>query len=94
MSRRIYTIIAMVPTVALSASTFFVIHNRTDSAKQNGVYDNLVEVVEDKSPKKGKGVTFSEDKNYPTEYLELYWQDEDMMGWIKVEDTNISYPIV
>lgn len=28
------------------------------------------------------------------EYLELYRQNEDMVGWIKVEDTNINYPVV
>ena len=39
-------------------------------------------------------MTFSEDKDYLAEYLELYRQNEDMVGWIKVEDTNINYPVV
>ena len=94
MSRKIYIIIAVVFTVVLSVSTFFIIRNHIDSAKQNEVYDNLAEIVEDEPPKENEGVTFSEDKDYLAEYLELYRQNEDMVGWIKVEDTNINYPVV
>ena len=94
MSRKIYIIIAMVFTVVLSVSTFFIIRNHIDSAKQNEVYDNLAEIVEDEPPKENEGVTFSEDKDYLAEYFELYRQNEDMVGWIKVEDTNINYPVV
>ena len=94
MSRKIYIIIAVVLTVVLSVSTFFIIRNHIDSAKQNEVYDNLAEIVEDEPPKENEGVTFSEDKDYLAEYLELYRQNEDMVGWIKVEDTNINYPVV
>ena len=94
MSRKIYIIIAVVLTVVLSVSTFFIIRNHIDSAKQNEVYDNLAEIVQDEPPKENEGVTFSEDKDYLAEYLELYRQNEDMVGWIKVEDTNINYPVV
>ena len=51
MSRKIYIIIAMVFAVVLSVSTFFIIRNHIDSAKQNEVYDNLAEIVEDEPPK-------------------------------------------
>ena len=94
MSRKIYIIIAVVLAAVLSVSTFFIIRNHIDSAKQNEVYDNLAEIVEDEPPKENEGVTFSEDKDYLAEYLELYRQNEDMVGWIKVEDTNINYPVV
>ena len=94
MSRKIYIIIAMVFTVVLSVSTFFIIRNHIDSAKQNEVYDNLAEIVQDEPPKENEGVTFSEDKDYLAEYLELYRQNEDMVGWIKVEDTKINYPVM
>ena len=50
MSRKIYIIIAMVFTVVLSVSTFFIISNHIDFAKQNEVYDNLAEIVEDEPP--------------------------------------------
>ena len=84
MSRKIYIIIAVVLAAVLSVSTFFIIRNHIDSAKQNEVYDNLAEIVEDEPPKENEGVTFSEDKDYLAEYFELYRQNEDMVGWIKV----------
>ena len=59
MSRKIYIIIAVMLTVVLSVSTFFIIRNHIDSAKQNEVYDNLAEIVEDEPPKENEGVTFS-----------------------------------
>ena len=80
--------------VSYTHLTFFIIRNHIDSVKQNEVYDNLAEIVEDEPPKENEGVTFSEDKDYFAEYLELYRQNEDMVGWIKVEDTNINYPVV
>ncbi len=94
MSRKIYIIIAMVFTVVLSVSTFFIIRNHIDSAKQNEVYDNLAEIVEDEPPKENEGVTFSEDKDYLAEYLELYRQNEDMVGWISIAGTTINYPVM
>ena len=36
------------------------------------VYDIFMEIVEDEPPKENEGVTFSEDKDYLAEYLELY----------------------
>ncbi len=50
--------------------------------------------LEDEPPNENEGVTFSEDKDYLAKYLELYRQNEDMVGWIKAEDTNINYPVV
>ena len=40
--------------------------------------------MQDEPPKENEGVTFSEDKDYLAEYLELYRQNEDMVGWIKM----------
>ena len=94
MSRKIYIIIAMVFTVVLSVSTFFIIRNHIDSAKQNEVYDNLAEIVEDEPPKENEGVMFSEDKDYLAEYLELYRQNEDMVGWIAIDGTKLNYPVM
>ena len=82
MSRKIYIIIAMVFTVVLSVSSFFIIRNHIDSAKQNEVYDNLAEIVQDEPPKENEGVTFSEDKDYLAESLQGYhrlhsaWQSQ------------------
>ncbi len=94
MNRKIYIIISLVLAAVLAVSTFFIIRNKIDSAKQNEVYDNLAEIVEEDSPEENEGITYSEDKDYLAEYYELYQQNNDMVGWIKVEDTNINYPVM
>ena len=94
MNRKIYIIISVVLAAVLAVSTFFIIRNKMDSAKQNEVYDNLAEIVEDEPDEENEGITYSEDKDYLAEYYELYQQNKDMVGWIKVEDTNINYPVM
>lgn len=95
MNKKIYIIIVAVLTLVLAASTFFIVRHHIDSAKQNEVYDNLAELVDESDvPKKNEKVTFSEDKTFIPEYLELYKQNEDIVGWIKVEDTKINYPVM
>ncbi len=94
MNRKIYIIISVVLAAVLAVSTFFIIRNKMDSAKQNEVYDNLAEIVEEDPPEENEGITYSEDKDYLAEYYELYQQNNDMVGWIKVEDTNINYPVM
>ena len=94
MNRKIYIIISVVLAAILAVSTFFIIRNKMDSAKQNEVYDNLAEIVEDDQPEENEGITYSEDKDYLAEYYELYQQNNDMVGWIKVDDTNINYPVM
>ena len=74
MSRKIYIIIAMVFTVVLSVSTFFIIRNHIDSAKQNEVYDNLAEIVQDEPPKENEGVTFSEDGKLVYKKIKEHWK--------------------
>ena len=94
MNRKIYIIISVVLAAVLAVSTFFIIRNKMDSAKQNEVYDNLAEIVEEDPSEENEDITYSEDKDYLAEYYELYQQNNDMVGWIKVEDTNINYPVM
>lgn len=95
MNKKFYIIIVSVLALALAVSTCFIVRHHIDSVEQNEIYENLVEIVEESEvPEENENVTFSEDKTYIPEYYELYQQNEDMVGWIKIEDTNINYPVV
>lgn len=95
MNKKIYIIIALVFAVILTTSTFFIVRHHIDSAEQTEVYDTLAEIVEESDvPEENENVTFSEDKTFIPEYLELYEQNEYIVGWIKVEDTKINYPVM
>ena len=39
-------------------------------------------------------MTYSQDKSFLSDYQDLYLQNNDMVGWIKIEDTKINYPVM
>ena len=95
MSKKIYTILIFVFVSLMITSTFFIISYRTDSKKQNYFYEELAKTVEDvECSKTTEFMQFSEQKTFIPEYAELYAQNPDMVGWIKIEDTKINYPVM
>ncbi len=57
-------------------------------------YGNLIGVVETEPEETKEPMNYSEEKTFIPEYQELYLQNNDMVGWIKVEDTKINYPVM
>ena len=57
------------------------------------MYDNLIETVEKIDTEKDT-MTYSQDKSFLSDYQALYLQNNDMVGWIKIEDTKINYPVM
>lgn len=95
MNKKIYIIIILVFAATLTTSAFFIARNHMDAAGQMEVYDNLAEIVDESGvPKENEDVPFSGNKTFIPEYLELFQQNGDMVGWIKVEDTKINYPVM
>lgn len=95
MNRKIYMLIIFVLAVTLASSTFFILSYRTDSAKQNKLYESLIKTVENsKQNEEPEPLQFSEEKTFIPNYLKLYAQNPDMVGWIKIEDTKINYPVM
>lgn len=80
-------------TTVLAVSTGFMVKHCFDSKKQAEVYDNLIEVVED-TDTDVEPMRFDDDTTFNPEYQELYLQNNDMVGWIKVDDTQINYPVM
>lgn len=93
MKRKRYVIIIAVLAAIFSVSTFFLIRNHIDSKKQAEIYDELIETVED-TEETQETMSYSEDQSFLPDYQELFLQNNDMVGWIKVEDTKINYPVM
>ena len=79
----------MLATV-LGASTFYIIRTCKETNRQEKLYESLQTVVAEKEP---IGATEREPVML-LEYAELYRQNSDFVGWIRIEDTNINYPVV
>ena len=93
MKRKRYVIIIAVLAAIFSVSTFFLIRDHIDSKKQAEIYDELIETVED-TDETQETMSYSEDQSFLPDYQELFLQNNDMVGWIKVEDTKINYPVM
>ena len=92
--KQIYIAISVLSALYLPSVQVFIIKHYCDSAKQAEMYDNLIEVVETEPEETTELMNYSEEKTFIPEYQELYLQNNDMVGWIKVEDTKINYPVM
>lgn len=86
------TVISLL-SVVFAVSVGLLVKDYCDSKMQAELYDNLIETVEDTDDTEDT-MSYSEDKNFLPDYQELYMQNNDMVGWIKVEDTKINYPVM
>lgn len=100
MKKTILIILLIVFTTALAVSGYFIVSHYLDAKKASDLYDSIAEQVSeatsndnDEAPAT-EPVQFSEDKLFLPDYFTLYEQNNDMVGWIKIEDTNINYPVV
>ena len=91
MKNKIYIAIICAFSIVFAVSSGFLIKHYCDSAKQAEMYDNLIEVVETEPEETTEPMNYSEEKTFIPEYQELYLQNNDMVGWIKVGYLNQSF---
>ena len=95
MKKKIF-ISLMAAFIALFAvSAFFVIRQYTDEKEQTAQYDGLAQMVEqaETNPTEETPTKEAEDETL-LQYMKLYEQNSDFVGWIKIDETNISYPVM
>lgn len=93
MKNRIYIALICAFSILFAVSSGFLIKHYIDSEKQSELYDNLIETIEKTDTEKDT-MTYSQDKSFLPDYQDLYLQNNDMVGWIKIEDTKINYPVM
>ncbi len=93
MKNRIYIALICAFSILLAVSSSFLIKHYIDSEKQSELYGNLIETIEKTDTEKDT-MTYSQDKSFLSDYQDLYLQNNDMVGWIKIEDTKINYPVM
>ena len=76
-------------TVLLGVSSYFIIDHYREAEHQEQMYDSLVQLVEDSETEPAEPIIYSEDKTILPELTELYRQNNDLVGWICVEDIAI-----
>lgn len=107
MKRFIYIFLIVIFAVLFIFSGYRVVDYYLNSRAQSQLYDDLAMIVEDSKdeteasePSSEPPETEPEETEPPTEppmldeYLELYELNPDMVGWLKIEDTKINYPVM
>jgi sortase B len=99
MKKKICIILIAVFVALLGASTYFICDYYRQANEQSELYDSLAEAVDqaqksDEANEPVEEIPYNEEKTILPEYAELFLQNMDMVGWIKIEDTNINYPVM
>ena len=95
-----YKIILILLIVILAISSYFIIKEFAENKKETDIYKNLQEVViEDSSNSNEDDKNSNEEvdkeninSNYNLENIAKI--NSDVVGWIKIEGTNIDYPVM
>ena len=86
MKRIIGVLFAMVLAVIFAVSTFFIIQYYKAYDTEREVFEVIAEKYENTDNEEAN----SEDNGL----LTLYEQNNDLIGWIKIDGTNINYPVM
>lgn len=93
MNKKVYIIIIAVLAAILSVSTFILVRNYFDAAKQTEQYQELAGVVEQNDAEETTEPAADNATILP-EYAEPYEQNKDMVGWVRIDGTKLNYPVM
>lgn len=82
MKNKICIVMILVLTAILAVSTYIFVSDNLDDKNQLDTFESIAQAVEDSGQ-------CSDNK-----YSDLYAQNNDFIGWIKIEDTVIDYPVM
>lgn len=82
MKKVICAIILVVLSAVFAASTYFYISGYFQDKMQMNEFENIAQVVD------------NNEQNLTNKYAELYSQNNDFIGWLKIDDTGIDYPVM
>jgi len=108
LSKILYIVLIVVLLIIFGASAIYVGSYFYEGHKQQSEYDNLAAIVEsgkqnatdptDSAPsqpgQEGQGDQEDTPKTILPEYQALYDMNPHLVGWIKIEDTKINYPVM
>ncbi len=82
MKNKICIVVILVLAAIFAVSTYIFVSDTLDDKKQTDEFESIAQAVEDIGQ-------CSDNK-----YADLYAQNNDFIGWIKIEDTVIDYPVM
>lgn len=97
MKKKICIILIAAFVALFSTSAYFIFDHYRQDKQQAELYDSLADMVDssaDTEEETTEPILYTEEKTVLPELAELYQQNSDLAGWIRIEDTNINYPVM
>ena len=97
MKKKICIILIAAFALLFSTSVYFIFDHYRQDKQQAELYDSLADTVDcaaDTEEEPAEPVLYTEEKTVLPELAELYQQNGNLAGWIRIEDTNINYPVM
>ena len=82
MKNKICIVMILVLTAIFAVSTYFIVTESMQDKKQMNEFERIAQAVDDSEQ-------CSDNK-----YADLYEQNNDFIGWLKIDDTIINYPVM
>lgn len=89
MKKIIYGIVIILLIGIMLISSYFIFKDKQEDKKQENTFEELVEIAEDKEQNTNDDI-----KEDTINIEELYEINNDIVGWIKIDCTNINYPVM
>lgn len=90
--KKIISMIIVILLIALIViSSYFIYKQLEEENKQESIFNELEEIIQDEDK---KTIKTNFDANEDININELYNINSDLIGWIKINNTNINYPIM
>jgi sortase B len=86
MKRIIYTLFIVLLIATIVISSYFIYKELKQNKKQEETFEELIEIIENSNENNKK-----EDE---IELRQLYEINNDLVGWLKIENTTIDYPVM
>ncbi len=89
MKKWLIRILTVILIINLIISYIYIIKNEKEDKEQNEVFERLENIIIEDSE-----VQKTEQQEESINLQKLYELNDDFVGWLKIEDTNISYPVM
>ena len=93
MKKNIYVSMICFFLLVMMFSAVMIYRHFKEAYTQEKAYDSLAEIVEENETSEAVEATQGETVML-SEYAKLYEQNSDIVGWIRIDDTHINYPVM